>query len=131
MLTPTGILLGSYFCCSGKKLGRLMKLWNNICLFETSLFSILAVRTESRLESLVQNGQQGIRRLSQRIRKKSGLDAPKHFRVGGANRNLDPGPGPEIEMDRLGEDIGEDVIRVYRQWGRHLYFRFFDDLNCI
>ena len=86
---------------------------NIFFLYKTNLFFVSAVRTESRLESLVQNGQQGIRRLSQRIRKKSGVDAPKHFRAVGAHRNLEPAPG--IEMDRLGEDIGEDVIRVYRQ----------------
>ncbi len=34
-------------------------------------------------------------------------------------------------MDRLGEDIGEDVIRVYRQWWRHMYFWLFDDVTRI
>ena len=34
-----------------------------------------------------------------------------------------------MEMDRLGEDIGEDVIRVYRQWMLPLYTVITDAWN--
>ena len=50
---------------------------------------------------MVQNGQQGIRKLSQRIRKKSGLEAPRA-------RQLNRTAGPKIEMDRLSLDIGDN-----------------------
>lgn len=66
---------------------------------------------------MVQNGQQGIRKLSQRIRKKSGLEAPRA-------RQLNRTAGPKIEMDRLSLDIGDnddaggadDVIGTCRDW---------------
>jgi hypothetical protein len=76
-------------------------------------FQFLAIRSEAHLDALVVNGQQQIRKLSKRIRKKSGFDPPKNLtRIG--HRNDPVVVEPEIEMDPLGEDIGEDVIRPYR-----------------